>query len=84
MRLGCLNHALLSALAIERRGLVLCGWVANHLPPPMALARANVDALTMRLGVPPLAGVGTKSIPAVGGDARSARGVAPGRASEPC
>ena len=25
MRLGCLNHALLSALAIRRRGLVLCG-----------------------------------------------------------
>jgi dethiobiotin synthetase len=84
MRLGCLNHALLSALAIERRGLVLCGWVANHLPPPMALARANVDALTMRLGVPPLASVGTNAMPAFGGDALSALGFAPGSACEPC
>ena len=31
MRLGCLNHALLSALAIRRRGLELRGWVANRL-----------------------------------------------------
>ena len=35
LRLGCLNHALLSALAIRRRGLELRGWVANRLPPAM-------------------------------------------------
>jgi len=29
MRLGCLNHALLTALALQRRGLALAGWVAN-------------------------------------------------------
>jgi dethiobiotin synthetase len=50
MRLGCLNHALLSALAIRRRGLELRGWIANRLPPPMPLAEANILTLTERLG----------------------------------
>jgi dethiobiotin synthetase len=55
MRLGCLNHALLTALALQRRGLELCGWVANELPPGMPLLAANVETLTRRLGVPPVA-----------------------------
>lgn len=55
MRLGCLNHALLTALAVQRRGLALCGWVANDLPPGMPRLAANVDALARRLGVSPVA-----------------------------
>jgi dethiobiotin synthetase len=31
IKLGCINHALLSVEAIEQRGLKLAGWVANHL-----------------------------------------------------
>lgn len=31
VKLGCINHALLSVAAIEQRGLKLAGWVANHL-----------------------------------------------------
>jgi len=58
MRLGCLNHALATALAVQRRGLVLAGWVANALPPPMALLAQNVGTLAERLGTPPLALVG--------------------------
>ena len=50
MRLGCLNHALLSALAIRRRGLELRGWIANRLPPPMPLADRNIRTLAERLG----------------------------------
>lgn len=63
MRLGCLNHALLSALAIRARGLVLAGWVANRLSPDLPLADANADALAQRLGLAPLAtfGVGMPS-----------------------
>ena len=57
MRLGCLNHALLTALALQRRGLVLAGWVANALPPRMPLAGGNIDTLTMRLGCAPVAAV---------------------------
>jgi dethiobiotin synthetase len=50
IRLGCLNHALLSALAIRRRGLELRGWIANRLPQPMLFAEGNVRTLAERLG----------------------------------
>lgn len=63
MRLGCLNHALLTALALRRRGLELCGWVANVLPPAMPLADRNVDALVERLGIAPIAVVGAGDQP---------------------
>jgi dethiobiotin synthetase len=52
LRLGCINHALLSAMAIRRRGLVLQGWIANRLPPAMALADENVRTLAARIGNP--------------------------------
>ncbi|MGA8033922.1 MAG: dethiobiotin synthase [Casimicrobiaceae bacterium] len=58
MRLGCLNHALLSALAIRARGLTLAGWVANRLPPEMPHAEANIDTLARRFGVAPIATFG--------------------------
>jgi dethiobiotin synthetase len=57
MRLGCLNHALLSAAAISSRGLRLSGWVANHLDPPMRAVDANVEALALRLPGPLVAEV---------------------------
>ncbi|HEX6136639.1 MAG TPA: dethiobiotin synthase [Casimicrobiaceae bacterium] len=63
MRLGCLNHALLTALAVRRRGLDLRGWVANGLPPPMALAGANIRTLTDRLGCAPIAVVDPGAAP---------------------
>lgn len=55
MRLGCLNHALLTAEAIRARGLRLAGWVANHIDPAMARADDNVAALQARLHAPLLA-----------------------------
>jgi len=55
MRLGCLNHALLSAHAIRARGLVVAGWVANELPPGMRLRDENVDTIARRLGMRPIA-----------------------------
>jgi dethiobiotin synthetase len=55
IRLGCLNHALLSALAIRARGLTLAGWVANRIDPAMREGDANVSALTERLGASPCA-----------------------------
>jgi len=64
MRLGCLNHALLTALAVQRRGLALAGWVANALPPRMALLEHNVDTLTERLGLAPIAIVALGEDPA--------------------
>lgn len=55
MRLGCLNHALLSATAIEARGLKLLGWVANCLEPDMPALRANIVDLSERLNAPLIA-----------------------------
>lgn len=52
VRLGCLNHALLTAEAIARDGLPLAGWVANVLDPDMPRLRENVDALGQRLRAP--------------------------------
>ncbi len=58
MRLGCLNHALLTVQAIRASGLLLAGWVANHIDPQMAHAEANIAALTERLTLPPVARIG--------------------------
>lgn len=52
MRLGCLNHALLTAEAIERRGLVLAGWVANQVAPDMLRLAENVDTLLAQIAAP--------------------------------
>ncbi len=52
MRLGCLNHALLTAEAIAARGLVLAGWVANMLDADMAMPDENIAALQQRIRAP--------------------------------
>lgn len=52
MRLGCLNHTLLSAHAIQAKGLALAGWVANQLEPDMAYLMENIDTLGTRLPCP--------------------------------
>ena len=52
MRLGCLNHALLTAEAIRARGLVLAGWVANRIDPSMAAFDENLETLKSRLAAP--------------------------------
>ena len=49
MRLGCLNHALLTAEAIEARGLKLAGWVGNSVDPDFERREANADTLRSRL-----------------------------------
>lgn len=45
MRLGCINHALLTAEAIRSRGLLLAGWVANRIDPAMSRFEENLTAL---------------------------------------
>ncbi|MCC7257770.1 MAG: dethiobiotin synthase [Gammaproteobacteria bacterium] len=54
LRLGCLNHALLTAAAIRATGLVLAGWVANETDPAMARMAENMATLEARLGAPRL------------------------------
>ena len=52
LRLGCLNHALLTAEAVRARGLTLAGWVANRVDPDMACADENLAFLARQLGAP--------------------------------
>ena len=52
MRLGCLNHALLTAEAIAARGLTLAGWVANVPELGMAMLDENIAALRQRIPAP--------------------------------
>jgi dethiobiotin synthetase len=57
LRLGCLNHALLTRDAIRSRGLRFAGWVANRMGEEMPLVRENTETLTSRFGKAPLATV---------------------------
>jgi dethiobiotin synthetase len=52
MRLGCLNHALLTADAIRARGLELAGWIANRVDPHFLCPEENLAYLRTHLGAP--------------------------------
>ena len=52
LRLGCLNHASLTAESIALRHLPWAGWVGNHIDLSMAQQAANLDALHRRLPKP--------------------------------
>lgn len=52
IRLGCLNHALLTAESIAARGVRLAGWVANLVPPLSDQADGMIETLSARLGAP--------------------------------
>lgn len=57
LRLGCLNHAALTAEAIATRGLRLAGWVANAIDPAMSRIEENLATLEQILSAPCLARV---------------------------
>lgn len=67
LRLGCLNHALLSAEAIRARRLPLTGWIANRIDPAMDAVDDNIAYLREQLGAPLLADIAHQPQP----DARS-------------
>jgi dethiobiotin synthetase len=52
MRLGCLNHALLTVESILSRGLRLAGWVANCVDTEMSMLDENIAALHIRINAP--------------------------------
>ncbi len=52
VRLGCINHAVLSAEAIQRDGLPLAGWVANIVDPQTSRLEENLATLAERLPAP--------------------------------
>jgi dethiobiotin synthetase len=55
LRLGCLNHALLTKEAIEASGVEFAGWVANAIDPTLERAAENLSSLERLLGSEPLA-----------------------------
>jgi dethiobiotin synthetase len=60
LRLGCINHALLTKLAIESDGARLAGWIANKIDPSMARPAENLETLVRLLEMSPLAIVPTQ------------------------
>lgn len=54
MRLGCLNHALLSVEAIRATGLPLAGWIANQLTAEMNCLDENITTLQQMIDAPML------------------------------
>lgn len=54
LRLGCINHALLSARAIVADGCTLAGWIANRIDPSMVSAEANLATLQASIAAPML------------------------------
>lgn len=52
IKLGCINHALLTVEAIESAGIRIAGWVANHATPHSEAAQENIDYLMQNLSVP--------------------------------
>lgn len=52
MRLGCINHALLTVAALRARGLRLAGWVANCIDPAMLRLEDNLASLKQRIDAP--------------------------------
>lgn len=65
VRLGCLNHAQLSALAIRARGLALVGWIATRIDPDMPFADDNVAWLRESLGAPLIADIREPSVASI-------------------
>lgn len=54
LRLGCLNHALLTVAAIRQRRQRLAGWIANQIDPDFACMPENLATLRRHIGMPPL------------------------------
>jgi dethiobiotin synthetase len=73
LRLGCLNHALLTAESIGHSGLKLAGWVGNSIDPRFERASDNVRALQERLRAPLLGVVPFSNAPSAATAAESLR-----------
>jgi dethiobiotin synthetase len=75
IRLGCINHARLTTLAIRARGLALAGWVATRVDPRMAYADENVAWLTGELPARCIADFHSSTPPPLSPDALATLGL---------
>lgn len=63
LRLGCLNHALLTAEAIRARGLPLLGWICNRIDAALLQPEDNIAYLRAHLAAPLLADIAFSTAP---------------------
>ena len=63
IRLGCINHALMTAGSIKAAGLNLVGWVANRIDPNMPALEENVETLKAMIKAPCIADVAWNAVP---------------------
>jgi len=75
VRLGCINHARLTALAVRARGLDLAGWIATRIDPRMPYADENVAWLASDLPARCIADFHTSTPPPLPTDALVALGL---------
>ena len=54
MKLGCINHSVLTVEAIKARQLSLHGWVANQIDPEMTFLQENIQAISKQLQLAPI------------------------------
>lgn len=66
LRLGCLNHALLTVEAAQARGLRIAGWIANAIDPSMARRAQNLETLCVRIPAPLLGTIKHAAKPDIG------------------
>lgn len=52
LKLGCLNHSILTALAIKRTKLPFIGWIGNCVDPDMQAMSDNIESLKSLISVP--------------------------------
>lgn len=52
LKLGCLNHALLTVKSIQQSGLTIAGWIANHLQHDMPYVEQNIQTLKDLIAAP--------------------------------
>jgi dethiobiotin synthetase len=55
LKLGCINHAMLTVQVIEAAGLKLAAWVANIIDPDMSVIDENIESLKQRINAPLIA-----------------------------
>ena len=67
IRLGCINHALMTAGSIRAAGLNLVGWVANRIDPNMPALEENVETLKAMIKAPCIADVNWGAVPKFSG-----------------
>ncbi|MEN9724890.1 MAG: dethiobiotin synthetase [Pseudomonadota bacterium] len=67
IRLGCINHALMTAGSIKAAGLNLAGWVANRIDPDMPALAENIQTLKAMIKAPCIADVNWGAVPKFSG-----------------